>query len=61
MHPDPVTVAPDTPTLEAMRIMREQRVGCLPVVAGERLVGIVTVRDLLDVSAALLEAFLREA
>ncbi|CAN90207.1 hypothetical protein sce0051 [Sorangium cellulosum So ce56] len=61
MRPDPVTVAPDTPTLEAMRIMREHRVGCLPVVAGERLVGIVTQRDLLDVSAALLEAFLREA
>ncbi|WP_437279021.1 CBS domain-containing protein [Sorangium sp. So ce375] len=61
MRPDPVTVAPDTPTLEAMRIMREQRVGCLPVVAGERLVGIVTERDLLDVSATLLEAFLRDA
>ncbi|WP_438026467.1 CBS domain-containing protein [Sorangium sp. So ce233] len=60
MRPDPVTIAPETPTLEAMRIMREQRVGCLPVVAGERLVGIVTERDLLDVSARLLEAFLRD-
>ncbi|KYF53267.1 hypothetical protein BE08_41325 [Sorangium cellulosum] len=60
MRPDPVTITPETPTLEAMRIMREQRVGCLPVVAGERLVGIVTERDLLDVSARLLEAFLRD-
>ncbi|AUX38676.1 hypothetical protein SOCE26_000540 [Sorangium cellulosum] len=60
MRPDPVTVTPETPTLEAMRIMREQRVGCLPVIAGERLVGIVTERDLLDVSATLLEAYLRE-
>ncbi|WP_437967815.1 CBS domain-containing protein [Sorangium sp. So ce260] len=61
MRTDPVTITPETPTLEAMRIMREQRVGCLPVVAGERLVGIVTERDLIDVSATLLEAFLREA
>ncbi|WP_437756076.1 CBS domain-containing protein [Sorangium sp. So ce1389] len=61
MRPDPVTITPETPTLDAMRIMREQRVGCLPVVAGERLVGIVTERDLLDVSARLLESFLREA
>lgn len=61
MRTDPVTITPETPTLEAMRIMREQRVGCLPVIAGERLVGIVTERDLLDVSATLLEAFLREA
>ncbi|WP_437780601.1 CBS domain-containing protein [Sorangium sp. So ce1097] len=60
MRPDPVTITPETPTLEAMRIMREQRVACLPVVAGERLVGIVTERDLLDVSARLLEVFLRE-
>ncbi|WP_437876706.1 CBS domain-containing protein [Sorangium sp. So ce513] len=60
MRPDPVTITPETPTLEAMRIMREQRVACLPVVSGERLVGIVTERDLLDVSARLLEVFLRE-
>ncbi|AUX19611.1 hypothetical protein SOCEGT47_000630 [Sorangium cellulosum] len=60
MRPDPVTVTPETPTLDAMRIMREQRVGCLPVVAGGRLVGIVTEHDLIGVSARLLEAFLRE-
>ncbi|HST53016.1 MAG TPA: CBS domain-containing protein [Pyrinomonadaceae bacterium] len=36
MKADPVTVAPDTPTLEAIEVMRRHKVGCLPVV--ERLV-----------------------
>src|SRR6185295_15023131 len=32
MVPNPVTVSPSTSSLEAMKIMRTQRVGCLPVV-----------------------------
>jgi CBS domain-containing protein len=61
MRADPVTVTPETEALEAMRILREERVGCLPVVAGERLVGIVPERDLLEVAARLLESALRGA
>ena len=56
---DPVTVAPDTPTLEAIKIMREQRVGCLPVVSEDKLVGILTEHDLIEVSAQLLEEHLK--
>ena len=55
---DPITVTRNTPTLEAMRKMRERNVGCLPVVEGERLVGIITAQDLIRVSAKLLERFL---
>ncbi|HEV2763699.1 MAG TPA: glutamate-cysteine ligase family protein, partial [Pyrinomonadaceae bacterium] len=40
MKTDPVTVTPQTPTLEALALMRERRVGCLPVVEGGALVGI---------------------
>jgi CBS domain-containing protein/gamma-glutamyl:cysteine ligase YbdK (ATP-grasp superfamily) len=59
MRPDPVTVTPATTTLEAMRTMRNEGVGCLPVVeADQKLVGIVTERDLIDVSSRLLEAYL---
>jgi CBS domain-containing protein len=61
MKADPVTVEPDTPALDAMRLMKSARVGCLPVVEGERLVGIVTERDLIDVAAGLLEKYLGEA
>ena len=40
--------------------MREFRVGCLPVVADERLVGIVTEDDFMDIAAKLLEEQLRD-
>ena len=47
---DPITVTPDTSTLEVLRIMRDQKVGALPVIDDGKLVGIVTEHDLLDVS-----------
>jgi CBS domain-containing protein/gamma-glutamyl:cysteine ligase YbdK (ATP-grasp superfamily) len=53
MLTDPVTVPPSTPTLEAIEIMRRHRIGCLPVVEGKRLVGIVTSYDFLEASANL--------
>ncbi len=58
MQREPITVAPDTPTLEAIKIMRKDKVACLPVVKGERLVGVVTERDFMDVAANLLETHL---
>ncbi len=61
MTRDPVTAGPDTPTLDAVRLMRERRIGCLPVVDGQKLVGIVTERDFLAVAGALLEAQLEPA
>lgn len=53
MTPEPFTVSSTTPTLEAMEIMRKNRVGCLPVLDDGRLVGIVTSYDFLDASARL--------
>lgn len=50
-----LTVAPETPTLDAIRMMREQRIGCLPVVKEGKLVGVLTERDYLDIAAELLE------
>jgi CBS domain-containing protein len=58
MVPNPVTVAPSTPTLEAIKIMREKRIGCLLVVDLGRLVGIVTSYDFLDASAVLFQQHL---
>lgn len=40
-------VTPETPTDKAARLMVEHRIGCLPVVRGSTLVGIVTTIDLL--------------
>ncbi|HSP06477.1 MAG TPA: CBS domain-containing protein, partial [Acidobacteriota bacterium] len=60
MKYNPVTVTPETPTLEAINKMRECRIGCLPVVRNDRLVGIVTLIDLLKLSSKLLEKALAE-
>ena len=48
MTPDPVTIRPDTPVLEAMRHLKEKGFRRLPVVESGRLVGIVTDKDLKD-------------
>ena len=47
-----VTVPPDTSVRSAARLMRERKVGCLPVVQDGRLVGMVTTSDLLAVLSA---------
>ena len=60
MRPDPVTVTPETSTLDAIDRMRSERLGCLPVVQEGKLVGIVTESDFIDVSAKLLDEWLRE-
>ncbi len=49
------TVALETPTLDALRLMRRLRIGCLPVVQDERLVGILTEEDLMNIASKLLE------
>jgi CBS domain-containing protein len=47
MSRPPVTIAPDRDVAEATHLVLERRIGCLPVVDGDRLVGIVTRTDLL--------------
>jgi acetoin utilization protein AcuB len=48
MHTAVVTATPDMSLAEAQRLLRAQRIRHLPVVAGTRLVGMVTDRDLRD-------------
>ncbi|MGH7500373.1 MAG: CBS and ACT domain-containing protein [Longimicrobiales bacterium] len=49
-----ITASPDTPVEEAARILWENRIGCLPILEGGALVGILTETDLLR---ALVELF----
>jgi acetoin utilization protein AcuB len=46
MHTAVVTVTPDTSLAAAQRLMRTHHIRHVPVVAGPRLVGIVTDRDI---------------
>lgn len=55
MTPDPLTINPNAPIVEAARVMREKKFGGLPVVENDVLIGIVTVTDLLDYLIQLLE------
>lgn len=59
MKREPITVSPETATLDALLTMREKNIGCLPVVRNDRLVGMITAHDFLTVSARLLEERLR--
>ena len=61
MVANPVTVSPSTSSLEAIEIMRSNRVGCLPVVESDQLVGIVTSYDFLEASARLFQQHLAPA
>ena len=47
MSQDPVMVSPNAPLDVAARIMQERRINRLPVVEGDRLVGILTRHDVL--------------
>lgn len=47
MTPKPVTAVPDTTVRQAANLMRGRSLGCLPVVEGGRLKGVVTTSDLL--------------
>jgi CBS domain-containing protein/gamma-glutamylcysteine synthetase len=60
MQPNPVTVAPETTTLEAIGLMRRHRVSCLPVVKNGHLIGIVTEDQYMEIAGRLLEQKLRE-
>jgi len=53
---DLVTVAPDASVRDALALMLDRRVGCLPVIEGERLVGILTRSDLMNLLMKFLPA-----
>ena len=48
MTRDPLTVAPETPVMDALKMIKERRVRRLPVMQGGKLIGITTRKDLKD-------------
>jgi len=55
MKTELITITPQTSALEALFTMRDKGIGCLPVVDGKLLVGLITAYDYLTVSAKLFE------
>ena len=60
MSTDLITITPETETLEALTLMREKKIGCLPIVKGKQLIGLLTAHDFLTVSTKLFEERLKE-
>ncbi len=55
MIKSPIVIEPGKSIIEALHIMREKKIGCLPVVSGSELIGIITEMDFLRISARLIE------
>lgn len=55
MRTELITIPPETSALDALKMMRDRGIGCLPVVREKFLVGIVTAYDYLTVSTRLFE------
>lgn len=48
MSPDPVTVDPNETVRRVANLLRGHLIGCLPVLDGKKLVGMITISDLLE-------------
>ncbi|MFZ4426154.1 MAG: CBS domain-containing protein [Saprospiraceae bacterium] len=55
MLTDPITISGDTTVLEAMQLMKERNIGCLPVLENGELSGMITEVDFLQITARLME------
>jgi len=54
MTKDPMAVTPDTPVAQVVTTLHNKKLGCMPVVEDGRLVGIITVTDMLKLLHRLL-------
>ncbi len=54
MIKNPIVITPESLVRDAMQIMNEKQIGCLPVVKNQRLVGIITEQDFLKISRSLM-------
>jgi CBS domain-containing protein len=56
MKTEVTTVGLESATIDAVRLLRRLRIGCLPVVQDGRLVGILTEEDFMNIASRLLES-----
>ena len=55
MDPNPVTINPESTIRDALKVMKEHRTDCLPVVKNGKLVGIITEGNFINITATLLK------
>jgi predicted transcriptional regulator len=61
MIKNPITVSPDTLSLDALMMMRKSGVGCLPVIKDDRLVGMLTEYNFLNFSEHNVQQLMEES
>jgi predicted transcriptional regulator len=61
MIKNPITVSPDTLSLDALMMMRKSGVGCLPVIKNDRLVGMLTEYNFLNFSEHNVQQLMEES
>ncbi len=55
MDPKPRTISPELTIRDALKIMKDNKIECLPVVKSDKLVGIITEGNFLNITATLLK------
>ena len=55
MSSNPITIAPDAPVRQAVKLIKEWRVGCLVVTDADEMVGILSYMDILDAAVIAFE------
>jgi CBS domain-containing protein len=60
MVKDPITIGPEASISKAMEIMKNNRIGCLPVVKNNKLVGVITEMNFRRISATLINILLEK-
>lgn len=55
MIKNPIVTTPDASIIDAMDLMKKNKIGCLPVVKEKELVGIITEMDFIQISNRLIE------
>lgn len=55
MIADPITIDEDVNIVDALTLMRNEKLECIPVVKGSELVGIITAKDFLSIATRLME------
>ena len=53
MSTPPIVISPDATVEEAARMMADRKIGCLPVVDGDDLIGLITETDVLRYFAGI--------
>lgn len=55
MKRNPLTISPEDTIVKAIEIMRAHQIGCLPVLKNEKLVGMITEAEFLNITANLIK------